>query len=284
MVYCAAGIKPPVVEAARRYEEEYGVHIELNYDSSGGLLSSIEVHPKGDLYIPADDLFTQRGRDKGLVVESMSLARFRLVVAVRPGNEKRIHSLDDLLRRDVNYVLCNEQAGAGNMTKKCLEKVGRWQEIRENAKVLQPTVNNAAALVKASNSLDAGLVWDSTAKQYGLDVVDLPEFAKAVADIHAGVLAACKQPAAALRFARYLAAPTKGGQSFLKHDYEPVEGDEWAEVPELKMFCAAGRRSRPRPGPSRRRYARGCRRSVGPGDVAGTRTRATWRPPVQPIA
>jgi len=47
--YCAAGIKPPVEEVVRAYEEEYGVTIRLQYGGSGTLLSNIRAAQVGDL-------------------------------------------------------------------------------------------------------------------------------------------------------------------------------------------------------------------------------------------
>jgi ABC-type molybdate transport system substrate-binding protein len=49
-------------------------------------------------------------------------------------------------------------------------------------------------------------------------------------------LAASAQPAAALRFARYLAAPEKGGKEFRKEHYRPVAGDPWAVRPKITLF------------------------------------------------
>ncbi len=52
----------------------------------------------------------------------------------------------------------------------------------------------------------------------------------------ATVPASCPQPAAALRFARFLAAPEKGGPVFSQHGYPPADGDRWAAKPELILY------------------------------------------------
>ena len=51
MMYCAAGIKKPVAEAAAMYRKEYGVDVEIQYAGSGTLQSSIKVSNRGDLYL-----------------------------------------------------------------------------------------------------------------------------------------------------------------------------------------------------------------------------------------
>ncbi|GDY20121.1 hypothetical protein LBMAG56_14660 [Verrucomicrobiota bacterium] len=52
----------------------------------------------------------------------------------------------------------------------------------------------------------------------------------------AAVPASCPQPAAALGFARFLAAPEKGGPVFQQHGFTPADGDRWAPKPELILY------------------------------------------------
>ena len=57
-----------------------------------------------------------------------------------------------------------------------------------------------------------------------------------VATAVATVPASCPQPAAALRFARFLAAPEKGGAVFSQHGFAPADGDRWTPKPELILY------------------------------------------------
>ena len=54
--------------------------------------------------------------------------------------------------------------------------------------------------------------------------------------IFAAVTAGCEKPAAALRFARYLAAPEKGNRIFRDAGFTEIPGDVWASKPELILF------------------------------------------------
>ena len=79
VVYCAAGIRLPIEEAARAFEEEFGVSITLDYDSSGALEGKLQLDrdsnkSRADLYIPADVSFAKRAKDKGLTIESIPIA------------------------------------------------------------------------------------------------------------------------------------------------------------------------------------------------------------------
>ncbi|MCA9000190.1 MAG: substrate-binding domain-containing protein, partial [Planctomycetaceae bacterium] len=72
-----------------------------------------------------------------------------------------------------------------------------------------------------------------------LEAVHLNEFEKGVASIEVGIIADTKQPAAALHFARYLGARDKGLQRYRDFGFTPVEGDVWADVPELTIYAGS---------------------------------------------
>jgi molybdate transport system substrate-binding protein len=240
LVYCAAGIKPPVEEAAREYAARYGVPVELQYGGSQTLLANAEISATGDLYIPGDDAYIEAARRKGLVAESIPLARMRLVLAVARGNPHRIVSLSDLLARELRIAVPNPDAAAsGKLARERLERSGQWETLRARATVFKPTVNEVANDIEIG-AVDAGLVWDATVRQYsGLEAVAVPAFEGAVAHVTAAVLSHCRRPAAALRFARYLSARDRGLEAFARHGYSAIEGDEWTEAPELRIFAGA---------------------------------------------
>jgi len=243
MMFCAAGIRGPVVDAARQYEEEYGVKVQLNYGGSGTLLSQLKPAATGDLYLAADESYTNRARDQGLVAESISLARMKPVIAVKKGNPKKIHSIDDLLRDDVRTALGNpDQAAIGKRTRKLLTASGHWDRLNEHVTrigVFLPTVPEAANTVKIG-STDAAIIWDTTVLTVdGLEACPVPELDKGEVLVTVGVLNSSSDPTATLRFARYLASRDKGLVHFKKHGFRPVDGDAWAEAPVLTFYCGA---------------------------------------------
>lgn len=241
LVHCGAGLRLPVERAAEGYEREGGVRVRLQYGGSQSLLAGIEASRVGDLFIPGDDPYLQKGREKGLVAEVVPLARLRVVLAVRRGNPKGIRRLEDLFRADVRLAWPNpEAAAAGRKAQEALGGSGRAQELKRRAVVLKPTVGEVANDILVG-TVDAGFVWDATVAQYKgeLEAVGLSELEGAEASVSAGVLSGSGHPAAALRFARYLAAPGKGREEFARAGFHPVEGDAWAEVPELLLYGGA---------------------------------------------
>jgi molybdenum ABC transporter molybdate-binding protein len=236
LVYCAAGIRQPVDAA----EKAFGKPLQLQYGGSQTLLANAEVTRKGDLYIAADDSYVQMAREKGLAAEVLPLARQVPVLAVARGNPKKIGSIADLLRADVKVCQANPDAAAvGKLVRQTLEKRGRWAPLKEKTLVFKSTVNEVANDLKLG-TVDAGFVWDANVRQYPeLERVDLPELAGVQAEVTAIVLKSSTLPAAALRFARFLAAKDRGQREFRKSGYEPVDGDAWEEKPEVLLYAGA---------------------------------------------
>lgn len=232
MLYCAAGVQPVVVEVIEQYAREYGMQVDVSYGGSGTLLGQIEINPTGDLYLAADESYIPLGRNKGLLSEAIPLATQHPVVAVAKGNPKNITSLSDLLRSDVKLGLANPDAASiGRVSRLAFEEAGHWNAVREACKVFKPTVSELANDVRIG-SIDAGVIWDSTAAQLdALDVVELPELTRHTYTIKIAVLTACKRPAEALRFARYLAASDRGGKVFDHAGYGSIDRDPWSAPP-----------------------------------------------------
>ena len=242
VVYCAAGVKKAVEEAAGKFEEETGAKVSLEYSSSGVLANKLKLDkeggsPRADVYVPADYVYAERARADGLTAESLKVATWKVVLGVKPGSGLDVANCDDLLRKKISFVICDPLAGVGKKMKKMLERSGHWPAVDAAKAASFPTVTEAALAVKENAGTQAAFVWDSVARQFGLRVVELPELAAGKADISVAVTATTGRPALALKFARYLAAPTRGGAVFAGHHYVPLPGDEWAGTPRLRVDC-----------------------------------------------
>jgi ABC-type molybdate transport system substrate-binding protein len=237
VLYCAAGIKPPVEAAARAYEAEYGIPIQIQYGGSGTLLSNLQVARRGDLYLAGDDDYLSRAREKELVREILPLATMKPVIAVQKGNPKSIAGVSDLLRDEVATAIANPGAAAiGRITRELLSGSGQWAVLEENAVVTKPTVTEIANDLKLG-TIDAAVLWDATVAQYDeLEAIAVPGWDQATQQIAIGILNWSERPTAALHFARYLAARDRGLLEFERSGYQPVMGDVWADVPEATLF------------------------------------------------
>lgn len=240
VLYCAAGVRPPVDAAAKAYEKAFGVAIQLQPGASQSLLAKIETSKIGDLYLPADESYVGIAREKGLIAETIPLAKMTVVLAVKKGNARKPSSINDLLQEDFKIAQANPDAAAvGKVTRDALKKSGQWDALSKKTLVFKGTVSDVANDIKIG-SVDCGLIWDAMLHQYpDLEKVDLPELKEASSQVSICVLKSSQQPAAALRFARYLGARDKGLIEFTKFGYTAVEGDLWSEAPTFNLFAGA---------------------------------------------
>lgn len=241
--YCAAGLRFPVDEIVTKYEEDHGVKVEVHYGGSNDLLSRIQAARVGDLFLAADDSYTTLARERGLAEEIIPVATMRPVIAVQKGNPKHVRGVQDLLRSDVRTALASpDQAAVGRSAREQLEQSGHWAElegrVRDNG-VFKPTVNEIANDVKLG-SVDAGIVWDTAVAQYPeLEAIHAPELDAGTARIEIAVLTSSEKPTAALKFARYLSARDRGLEIFREKHFNTVEGDKWAERPQLEFYIGS---------------------------------------------
>jgi molybdenum ABC transporter molybdate-binding protein len=235
VIYCAAGLKKPVEAIAEKYREETGVQVQLQYGGTGTLLAEIRVVKQGDLLIAADDASLADARKFDVIREVIPLARQHPVIAVLAGNPKGIKSLADLERDGVRVALANpEAASVGKATKAALGD--KYAALAAHAVVTKLTVADIANDLRL-HAVDAAIVWDSTVNTFhGLEAVEVPELAARVENTSVAVLSYADPPTSALRFARYLAAPEKGGLLFRQNGFVPVPGDKWAARPELILY------------------------------------------------
>jgi len=241
-VYCAAGVRLAVEEVAKQFETEMGVSVKLEYANSGVLANRLKIDKEGglasaDVYIPADYTYTEKAAADGLTRESLRVATWQVVLGVKPGADIDVANCDDVLKTKLSFVLCEPLAGVGKKTKKMLEQSGHWAAINKAKAASFPTVTEAALAVKENAGTHAAFVWDSVARQHGLRVIELPELKASRANISVAVTASTDRPTLALQFARFLAAPEKGGKVFARHKYQPLGGDAWVKVPKLRVDC-----------------------------------------------
>ncbi|HUE15113.1 MAG TPA: molybdate ABC transporter substrate-binding protein [Planctomycetaceae bacterium] len=224
VVYCAAGLQPPVSEILADYESANPVTFQTQFGGSGTLLSEIRV-AGGDLFVAADMQYLLTARQMNLVGEILPIATQTPVIVVPQGNLKKIGSLQDLLKNGVRLSLADpKMAAIGKVVQGLLQQDALWDRLWQKSVIHRETVNQVANDVKLT-AADAGIVWDATAVQYpALEIVRVAELERSKNEIAVGVLTAAKNPNGALRFAHYLTAPDKGLEIFRKHGYAVTNG------------------------------------------------------------
>jgi molybdate transport system substrate-binding protein len=222
LVFCAASVEPAVVPIAAAFQRETGVAVQFEVGPSGPLIERMRREKRGDLFIPASQQpFLDRCQSDGTVSKVLPLASLKLVLAVKPGKSDAI-TLKDLLAGKARYAISHEESAAGLATLEAIAPLGDWQPFAEGAQTILPTVTEVAHAIRDSAEVDCGIVWDATARQYGLTVIEFPELDSSKSVIAAGVLATSGQAEHAQKFAAYLASPEKGGAYFKMLGYSAI--------------------------------------------------------------
>ena len=239
LFHCAAGLRKPMSEIARQYQEEFGVKVNLQFGGSGALASQLEL-AGGDLYLPADQSYIDSAREKGLMEEAIPVALLTAGLVVPKGNPRGLTTLSDLGKEGLKISLAERSASVGRFTWKVLEEEGLLARVNPNVVVTKPTVNAIVEDV-ATGAVDVSLAWDAVAKNFSeVEWLAVPEFLKRAKRASIGVLTSSKDAKRALHFARYVTARDRGRKVFQEMGFMvPDEGDKWSDQPEVTLFSGS---------------------------------------------
>lgn len=223
-VYCAAGVKDPIVEIAKLFEKETGVKVEMTFANSGQLLGQMETTRKGDVYIPGDVGFVTKAEAKRLTAgKPREFCYLIPAIYVRKGNPKGIRDLSDLVRPELKLALVDPSAALGPLQAQVFKKNNLDEEALKKNTVTSPaTVTDVAMAVKLGTA-DAAIIWDALGN-FAPDEAELVRIStekNVISVVSATVLAGSKNSAAANTFLDYLVS--EKGRAMLKAKGYAVE-------------------------------------------------------------
>ncbi len=177
MVYSGAGMRKPMEEIGRLFEQRYGVTVNYNYGGSNTLLSQIELTHQGDVYMPGATMYIERAKEKGFIDYEQRVAYHIPVIAVPEGNPANITSLYDLARPGVKVVLGDPKACAiGRLADRILEKNGLLDAVNANVIARTGTVNELVVYI-SMRTADASIIWKASlaGTEAKTDMIEIPE-------------------------------------------------------------------------------------------------------------
>jgi molybdate transport system substrate-binding protein len=209
-VFAAASLKSTFDQIRTLYmSENPGVTVkDITYDGSSTLVTQLQGGAEADVFASADEKNMDKVAD--MITGRVDFATNTLVIAVVPGNPKKITGVADLAKSGVVTVICAPEVPCGSAAHTALDAAGV---------TLTPASEeqNVTAVVTkvASGEADAGLVYTTDVKASGgkVEAVDFPEAAKAVNTYPIAQLTASKNPDAAEAFIALVTGPE--GQKIL---------------------------------------------------------------------
>ncbi|MDD2619880.1 MAG: molybdate ABC transporter substrate-binding protein [Syntrophomonadaceae bacterium] len=171
-LYVAAGMKKPMDQVIKSFEEESKAKVAVNYGPSGGLYAQIEQGQPCDLYYSADWIYIDKTEQAGKLEEGKKFLKDNMVVVVSKTGKSKVAKIEDLGNANVTIVIADPQAPAGAYAKKGIETLGLWEKVSPNVKAMPTTVNQVAIMVK-EDQVDAGLVYSSVANGNEMEIVEV---------------------------------------------------------------------------------------------------------------
>ncbi|MCK4999194.1 MAG: molybdate ABC transporter substrate-binding protein [Anaerohalosphaera sp.] len=221
LVYCGAGIRPPVAEVVEIFAQANNIEIITDYAGSEVLLAKIKLTGRGDLYMPGDKYYVDQASEIDLIDSQAPVCYFVPTILVGKDNPLDIANLVDLLKPGVRLGLGDSKACAiGRKTKKIFEKNNiSWADVEKNLKFQSQTVNELGMQIQAG-SLDAVIVWDAVAAYYtehGKQIV-IPTDQNVISTVEIGILKSTKNPQMAEKFMTFITSD-QAREIFKKHNY-----------------------------------------------------------------
>jgi molybdate transport system substrate-binding protein len=229
LVYCGAGMKEPMDEIAKVFEEKEGVKIQYTYGGSAQLLSQIELYQNGDAYMPGALAYIQSAMDKGFVDKNENVVYHVISIVVPKGNPANITCLEDLAKPGVRVAIGEPTGPAiGQGTKKMLEKDGLWDAVSANAVVKTATVNELLVYT-AMNQADAALIYDDLYNPESMEKIEIPKAQGKVDIVPIGTLTFSKDKANAEKFMNFVASD-EGKAIFAKHSFVTYPSEKYGDA------------------------------------------------------
>jgi len=168
-----AMLRPAIEETITAFEKREGCKVTRVYNGCGILVAQMRAGQHPDAYFACDVSFMQQVSD--LFLDSSEISTNQLVILVRKGNPKNIHSLKDLGQPNLRVGVGHEkQCALGALTKNMLETAGRYNVVAKNVTVTSPTGDMLVNQLR-TGSLDAVIAYvsNATASKDEVEVVEI---------------------------------------------------------------------------------------------------------------
>ena len=238
VVFAGSASQPPLEEAAKAFETQFGIPVTLQSGGSGAMLSQIRLTGQGDLYIPGSPDYMKKAREFGLISgEETVLAYLVPAILVPKGNPQQIRTLNDLTRPNLRIGIADPQSVCvGLYAVEILDTNGLAKQVRPNLHGQVESCAKTAAMLPLG-AVDAVLGWRefATWNPQVMEAVLLnPQQIPRLAYIPAARLRQATNPEAAEAFIAYLKS-AKGQAIFHKWGYFTKEENVRKLAPESRI-------------------------------------------------
>ena len=180
-VFAAASMTESLEDLKEVFEEENpGINLVFNFDSSGTLKTQIAEGAACDVFISAakkqmDELDPNRAsKASDITIDPntrFDLLENEVVLAVKEDSNKDIRSFDDIKKDVVETIaLGNADVPVGQYSESLLKNMGIWEMIQDKIS-FGSNVKEVTSWV-TEGAVDCGIIYSTDAKAAGLKIVD----------------------------------------------------------------------------------------------------------------
>jgi molybdate transport system substrate-binding protein len=170
-VFAAASLTEAFTQLGDQFTAAHpDVKVTFEFAGSGDLVAQLRQGAPADVLATADSSSMDKAASE--TGAPRDFAGNKLIIAVEPGNPKRIAGLSDLARKDLKVVLAAPEVPAGKYAEEALAKAG----VTVHPVSLEESVKGVVTKVSLREA-DAGIVYvtDVDAAQGEIEGVALPE-------------------------------------------------------------------------------------------------------------
>lgn len=221
--YVGITMVKPVDELAKNFEKTHNCKIKILQGGSQDLYDSIKSSQIGDMYLAGTPSFRTQNLADGILLDAKFVGYNKLALVVKKGNPKKVKpSLDELLNKNYNVVLGNEEIGSvGKATKTLLTKVGIYEKAVMNTVSLATDSRNLVNVIK-DGTADLTLNWNATTyweeNLNELESIELEDQYSEKSKLLMNLLSTSKNKALTKEFMDY-ATSQEGRMIFKKHGF-----------------------------------------------------------------
>ena len=221
LIHCGVTMAKPMLEIAKIIEEQENCKILITTGGSGNLYKSIITNKIGDLYLPGSKKYIEDGNKEKIITEEVFVGINKVTIMVQKGNPKNIGAnFESLTNKDYRIVIGNPNSGSiGKETKKILEKIGVFDEVKNRAEYL---TTDSKDLIQALKNDESDIIinwyatstWDENRNQ--VEVLSFENEVITEKELYIGLLLYSQYPEIAKKFMEY-ASSDEGIAIFKKY-------------------------------------------------------------------
>lgn len=201
-----AGLRGPTDTVIKKFHQETGIHVLVEYGGSGKLLARYRVSGKGDLFMPGDYFYIECLRKEKKIKSATPFLFHTPVIAFNKQKKLDIQSVKDLARPGLRLALGDPKAMAlGRTADEILKNSGYEADILKNLTVYGATVKQLALYV-SQGSVDASIIARADAFQLKdtIEFIPIPGNLFTPSRIGIALLSSSGNPEGAAMFQQYI--------------------------------------------------------------------------------